>query len=259
MGADLIQFPKQDTDIAVYQSMDTGLDNFSRLVPTNLTLVQNTTRDPKGARPGQLLDELTGDIYDTIEFIPLTIRRGRVMFPPGELNLDAKPICRSSDGVVPAPDVETPQSRTCASCQHSSWDSWRTSKQKPPCAETATILGLVKETGLPRYFQVKGMGMKVLRNVTDRVQQEIVKYKNKGEILNLFDFYFTIASDRLSGPRGTYYAPRFDSLKRVVNIGQYAEQFREFVVESRRLAEQRAMERAAEQEVDNAIDTTFEV
>jgi len=232
---------------------ETGLDDVARLKPTNILLVQNTTRETKSARPGQLLDTLTEEVYDALTVVPLKVMRQRVLFPPGELDLDADPVCRSNDGVVPSQFAKAPQSRACKTCPHSQWISGK----KPPCAEKMKLLMIIKDAGLPRTFNVGGKSLTTLKNVLQRIQEAIRMQQAKGgEPLHLYDFFFEIRSEKVTG-KFSYFVARFDNVKRVATIGDFGPLFIEFVLNRKyQDAEEQAVQ--AEAKTDAAVSSVVE-
>lgn len=231
----------------------TGLEDVAPLLPTNIQLVQPVTRDPKGARPGQFLDVLTEEAFDELVVVPLKVTKQRVYFPPGS-DLDADPLCRSNDGKVPAPRVDTPQATSCASCPYSQWYGG----QRPPCNEKLQFLFIVKEgplAYLPRYFSVGGVSIIPATTVLKRIRQDIIRAARMPEPLHLalYDYYFTLKSEKAVGKKGTYYVARFDNVQRVANPAEFGPFYQDYVVQAVQHAqEQEAI--AAEQAVDAVVN-----
>jgi hypothetical protein len=201
-----------------------GIDGIT-LKPTNLNIVQNTTRNPMQARAGQLLDTLSGTGYDTMEVVPLKILKGRVLFPPSA-DLDAEPICRSNDGLVPAPNVKTPQASNCKTCQYSQWRN----DQKPPCAEKMGLLLIDRATMLPYRLQVTGKSISILKQAVEQIVRDIYlnKMKNKVE-LNLHDYYFTISTEKVTSKKGVFFVLNVQNVRRVAEPGEFGPLFEQFV------------------------------
>ncbi len=243
---------------------ETGLSEVARLKPSNILLVQPATRECGSARVGQLYDTLTTEVYDSITVVPLKVTSQRVYFPPGEIDLDAEPICRSNDGVVPSPFAQAPQSLTCSTCEHSKWVDGR----KSACAQKLKMLVATKDTGLPRFFTAGGKSITALRGVLQRINEAITvneaniragkKNADGSELrpLALFDFFLTISSEVVNG-KFKYAVARFDNLKRVANPGDFGALFTQFVLQ-RKLQEQE--ERAAfnEAETNKAVSGVVE-
>jgi hypothetical protein len=241
-----------NTEVAQYNAAaDTGMENI-RLRPTYLVLVQSSTLEKQGAKPGQILDVLTGEVFDELPFVPLKVIKNRAYYPPkAAIAKGVKPLCRSNDGLVPSPFSEVPQCSSCAKCPKSVW----VSGQRPPCAEKLKVLGIVKETGLPRIYQVNGKSITALRNALERIKQNIesIWYKDKSKPkLNLFDFYFTLTSE----PSGTNFVARFEKMLRVANPGEFGPLFEEYVINAKHHDddEGEAVESAA---VDSKVDAAI--
>jgi hypothetical protein len=264
---ELVQIGQTPTEVGFVAPIDTGLDSVGSLKITNLILVQNTTRDTMGARPGQILDQLTGEAFDDLAVVPLRISKTRVMFPP-DSDLDADPICRSSDGLVPSPYAKVPQARQCVGqdargrivplCANAKWRKDASGRSiKPPCAEKYRLLLYVVSTGLPRWFNVGGKGIAALDISIQRLKQDRIRAKTQnGLSLELYDYWFKLGADRISDKKGSYYVPRFD-VKRVQTPGEYAPVFMDFAAA---IGAQNADDEVAAQEtaVDVAVTTAIE-
>jgi hypothetical protein len=264
---ELVQIDQTSTEVGFVAPIDTGLDSVGSLKITNLILVQNTTRNPMGARPGQILDELTGEAFDDLAVVPLRISKTRVKFPDGS-DLDADPECRSSDGLVPSPFAKVPQARQCVTtdargrvvpvCPHAKWKKDASGKSiKPPCAEKYRLLLYVVSTGLPRWFNVGGKGIAALDISIQRLKQDRIRAKTQnGLSLELYDYWFKLGADRVNGAKGAFYVPRFD-VKRVQTPGEYAPVFLDFAqaVNSQNASDDAEVQDAA---VDSAVTQVVE-
>ncbi len=215
---------------------ESGLDDVAKLRPANVILVQNTTRERGSANPGQLLDKLTGEVYDSLVVVPLKVMKQRILFAPGA-DLDADPLCSSNDGIVPSPYALQPQSRKCATCPQSQWLDGK----KSACAEKLRLLVVTKDSGLPRFFTAGGKSIPTLRNVLQRIQEAIrmqdakikqaaVKGEPAQERLHLHDFFFEIRGEKVTG-KFVFYVARFDNVKRVADPGEFGPAFEEFVIQ----------------------------
>lgn len=236
----------------------TGLGTLIKIRPTNITLVQNTTQDPKGAAPGDYLDLLTGESFKSITVVPLRISRQRVYFKPGS-GFGEDPLCRSNDGVVPAPSIEHPPAKTCAACPKSKWYD----RKKPDCSEKWIMLVVLRETLLPRNIQFGGKAIGVIRQALEAIQQDIVLTARKdGVKLEFFDYTFTLTSERVTNRQGVFFLPRIEGLKKIANPGEFGPLFMEYVVNAVHNDDE-TLENIAETaeagkiQVDNVIDAEF--
>lgn len=236
---ELVNIGQTSTEVGFSEPIETGLETSGNLKITSLILVQPTTRETQGARPGQILDVLTGEAFDSISVVPLRIFNNRVMFPPGA-DLDAKPICRSSDGLVPSPYADVPQAKQCgyfdqktrrfvAVCPNAKWRKDSEGKSiKPSCAEKKRLLVYAVGIGLPRWFNIGGAGMSAWEMTRQKLLQHMLSQKNtKGITRQLYDYWFSLSSDKINGKKGAYYVPRFD-LKLVETPGEYAGIYQSF-------------------------------
>ncbi len=165
------------------------------------------------------------------------------MFTPGA-DLDAEPLCRSDNGVVPSNFAQVKQSTDCETCQYSQWID----NKKSACAEKLRLLVATKDAGLPRFFSVGGKSIPALRLVLQRIQEAIrmqdakikLAIKNREEApqrLHLHDFFFDISGEKVTG-KYVFYVARFDNVKRVANPGEFGPVFQEFVTQRKLQAQQ---------------------
>jgi hypothetical protein len=212
--------------------VDTGLDNI-KLKPTTVIMVQNTTRDPKGARGGQFVDIDTNEIFDSITMVPLRIWQTRVLFPPGS-NLDAEPMCRSNNGLEPSPFSKVKQSSRCGymlngtfkpTCPQAIWKD----DKKPPCAQKMRMIAINRASYLPFYFTIGGASIKSLNLTLANVKRDILVNERKNGIkLELFDYSLEVTSERVSNSSGVFYVAKFKP-QRVLEVNEFGPFFQEFV------------------------------
>lgn len=229
-----------------------GLEDFY-LKPAQLKLVQNTTTD-EGAVKGKLFDTLSKSNYESMQVVPLAIRMGRVLFPPGG-ELGAEPLCRSNDGVVPAPDAQAPQSPKCATCDFGpkNWANYRTTGKKPDCQEKAKMLFIDRESGLPYWITIGGKSISQLKALKAAIFREAIKLKNKGEPVGIYDFTFLMKPIMVQGRKGSYYELVFTELRRIQNVGEFGPMYETYV--KRVQAEQpEVADEAVDQEFDSATN-----
>lgn len=232
----------------------TGMDGV-RIRPTNIILVQNTTQEAGSARPGQLLDQLSQEVFDEITLVPLRVINNRVMFPPDSFGGPAgEPICRSSDGVYPSPFAKQPQAESCAVCPNSKW----VGNKKPVCSERKKLLAIIKETSLPRYIQFSGLGVKVLMSVLETIKQDqIVVFKKTGVVYPLYGYYFTLRGVKQVSTKGVFYTPKIENLRKMQDPNEFGPLFTEYVVNRQQLeAAEDEAEASANKAISDAINTT---
>lgn len=152
---------------------ETGLSDFIKMKPSRLALIQHTSTKPQGANPGQILDDESGQVYDSIPLVLLKMHTARVFFKPGApIAKGTEPLCRSWDGKVPAQDVLVRQSSTCASCPRAVWQG----KTAPPCKEKLELAVATVDDVMPHYFSVGGKSISPVRKVLDTISKAL---KNK--------------------------------------------------------------------------------
>lgn len=240
---------KLSTEIAKYEVPD-ALSSLVSLKPSLIELVPLTSQK-QGAIPGKFRDDVTLEHYDNITVVPLDISRERIMFPVyGSGN--NKPICKSYNGVVPSPFVENPPARTCAACPNSKWgkkDPVSGKSTRPRCDEGYKMTVIIKESQLPRIIKFKGTGITALRDFMERLETDRVQTNSKeGRKPNLFEYYFTISSQKVVKPGQISYIPLFTEVKRVSDPNMFGPFYEQYVLKANE-----AYETQEDTEVDTAI------
>lgn len=164
-----------------------GISSNDVLLP-RLRIVQPTSEDSEEGL-GQIRNSVTGDLYDKLIVIPLTVRHGRVYFPPGETH--SAPECRSLDGLVSA------DGQSCASCDRANWGG-EDGHEPPACAETIDFPCLL-EDGTICALSLKRSGIAEAKKLIT-----IVKFKNE-------PFFFStveISTKKADSKKGVYYVPQ---------------------------------------------------
>jgi hypothetical protein len=205
-----------------------GFEDF-KLSPAVLKLVQNTTTD-EGAVKGKLFDTLAKSNFDQMRIVPLSIKTGRVYFPPGG-DLGSEPLCRSNDGIKPSEDAQIPQSPKCETCDHGDkmWKNFKATGQKPDCQEKFRLLFINRETGLPYWMTVGGKSVRHVKDLKKAIYRDILAGRMKGELRNIFDYSFEIKPVSVQGRKGTYYELSFVNLEKIQNIGEFGPLYEAFV------------------------------
>jgi hypothetical protein len=248
--SDLVKIqPAGSTALAVAGE---GLEDFY-LKPAQMKLVQNTTTD-EGAVKGKLFDTLSKTNYESMQVVPLAIRMGRVLFPPGG-ELGAEPLCRSDDGVVPSPTAQAPQSPKCATCDFGpkNWANYRSTGKKPDCQEKARMLFIDRETGLPYWITISGKSISQLKALKAAIFREVLKLKMQGEVRSIYDFTFKMQPISVQGRKGNYYELTFVELRKIQNPGEFGAMYEMFVKRAQEATPETADE-AVDQEFDSATN-----
>lgn len=171
---DIVNISTPGEVATVMPVFDTGLSDVIQVKPSRLTLVQHTTENPRGAKPGQILDEDSGAIYDSVTGTIIKSRKSRVFFPPGsKITKGAEPLCRSNNAIYPAENVKQRQSTHCNTCPKGAWGDG-----PPPCKlKLEFIFGNVAD-GLPYYLSVGGIGVAPVSKALGKINLNVgKKYK----------------------------------------------------------------------------------
>lgn len=231
--------------------ISTGLEEF-KLKPGPIDLVQRTSVE---GTPGKFRDPLTGNEFSYLTIVPLRVRPGRVLFPPG-FDRKSEPICKSDDGVTPSRFVEFPQNSSCKTCPQSQWVGGK----KPPCSETASMLVIIKPTtdeedpnysisSLPKILNFRGTSMSSYKDFMTAIRQDQVRLQSQGEFVNLYDYTARVTPQEVRGGSGIFYIWKFTETRRVKETNQFGPFFQQYVTDYRQ------QEQFVEQEakVDNAV------
>ncbi len=227
--------------------------------PTYVELLQRTTTR-KDVHPGKLYDVLTQTEFESIEVVPLAIKRGRVLFPE-DGTLGSKPLCRSDDGIEPSPFAQFPQNSTCKGCPKGSWDNYdrKTGKGKPACKEAWSLLAVMRENGLPRKIKISGMSIKPIKNLLEQLKQDVVMSRAKGEVRNFFDYKFVIGVQTIEGSKGTYFVLKFTDVKRIAQPGEFGPMFETYVLSAKARQAEAEEARVSAEAVEEAVADVVEV
>lgn len=253
--SDLVQL--QPAGSAAMVVAGEGFEGFS-LKPAVLKLVQNTTTD-EGAVKGQLFDTLSRSNFPSMQVVPLSIRVGRVMFPP-DGDLGAEPICRSNDGIVPSPDAQVPQSDKCATCDHGPkmWKDFRATGKKPDCQEKFRMLFVARDSGLPYYITIGGKSISHLKKLKDAIFRDVLASRMKGEQRNLYDYTFEMKPVATQGRRGNYYELAFINLSKIKEPGEFGQLYEMFVKRAKAEEASPADEAVDAEFVEDSTEETYQ-
>lgn len=204
-----------------------GMERFTakELSVADLKIGQGTSRD-EGVTAGKFYNKLDPkEQWESLILVALTYGHGRVLFPKteeGKPDYDAAIPCRSDDGLVPAPSIEKPIAQKCVTdirgeelCPMAKWGKDR---KKPMCAETATLVVIVAETGVPFRFSVKGADVATMRKFLSNVAHKAL---GSTAPVSLFDFTFRLGTIKEKNDQGTWFAPTFTSLTAVEKPGAF--------------------------------------
>lgn len=260
MSTDLVLVPPQPNAVGFPTPEEdfTGLGDV-RSKPGNIVLIQPTTRESYGGRPGQFIDTFDNSIHDAIDVVGLRHSVGRVYFPEGG-DLNAEPLCRSNDGKVPSPFIMHPMASKCgdwangrfvATCPKAMWIGGKPSA----CRDTRRLVVAMKETGMPAFLNVRSTSIKPYEMALNSIKKDIaLNFQKNGLKLFLYDYTFTIKSQKAPpNSKGVFYILSFESIKRVPEPGQYFSLYNQTVVQYKSLLEEEQQSAVAEIAADNAV------
>jgi hypothetical protein len=200
---------------------------------TEVRLVQpGSVKDHKELAPhtGKFLFVDLGESRETLNLIPMGIRKqGRDMYPPFGPG-DRKKICWSHDGVLPARRVEIPQCNQCGvvkypadflnfqqaiitpSCPKSEWHA----KEAPECSDYIIAAFFELEFQIPIQITFKGTGMSTWNAFKKSYQKTVNIAKIRRHRLSDYVLKATTINE------GTYFKMDFNFTEdKDLNPGQY--------------------------------------
>lgn len=178
-----------------------------QLLPGTLVINQANTQD-ENAIKGQFRVTNTGDQFKELTVaLLMTPEQARSYYigEPGQLNRTADNLmCFSRDMVRPDNKAKAPQSPTCATCPHGSWDDYRLFKEKnpnqpvpknliPKCDPYYYVVFVDTEFQMPMQMYIRGSNRKPFEQAMQNLARAFAKYKaaTKSEP-NIYDFSFKL-------------------------------------------------------------------
>lgn len=166
----------------------------------SLRLVQATTQDAGDARPGQIIDTMTGEAFDEVEILPVTFFKSRALF--GGNAIGDPPTCSSPnalDGYGEFGDTLTAKGPLgggdCRTCPQSSWRTGgkcqlRFNYLGLMIGDDASMLGI----DLPRGIMLHGTSAKVASRLNSMLIAQKFLWSNT----------MVLSSVQEKNDRGTY-------------------------------------------------------
>lgn len=239
---------------------NTGLEHYKvKVNPLVLVQTNHISKWPD-AKPGHYRDTLANKEFEKpIKLVPLSYSPQRLYFPTTELG--GKPLCKSVNGVKPLTKAEgkvlrlelEPQSNLCDTCAWGGKKRWNEYfnpkspkfRKAPECKERPQLVFLDVETELPYVISFSTKSIKYVKNFIDAVTRELQSKQNFNKLLPC-DFVTEMYSAQEVDKKGAYHIAQFSSPKKIDTIGQYYQQFQDYVVNPN--AE------VIEKNVDEAVD-----
>lgn len=153
----------------------------------SLKLIQATTQETGGGHAGQILDTMSGEVYDSVEIVPVSMFKSRAFFSG---NIGDPPSCSSPnalDGYGDEADqlkqggiVGPSGGGSCQACPHSKWQTGGR------CQLRYNYLGLVigDDIGndLPRGIMLHGTSAKVANRLNSLLISQKFPWSNVVEL-----------------------------------------------------------------------------
>jgi len=185
-----------------------GLEVFDTgdLILPRLRIVQPTSKE---GTVGWFKNNLTNEEKDKINAVVLAASKGRVCW--GE-NLDEDPICRSSDGIHPSENVESPVNEICGTkengkrfepvCPNAMWGEKK--DERPICNEVINLLCIGKDDMVPFFISLHGTQLKPVR-----AYLSAVGLRRR----SLYEYQATLKLKETTNGKGKYFVIQFEELK----------------------------------------------
>lgn len=193
---------------------DDGTSDIAPSFPM-IQIVQATSKvaDDAGKHGGEFWHTDRGEYENFVEVVALLRKETRALFSKGE----DQPLCRSFDGIAPAPrqklwqrqefadktgaivPVPHAEPATCASCHFSQWID----DEPPPCGKADELLVYRKDDGTFARMRFSGTGIKPLR--------QFIAKKCAPKRIPLCAYTLTISTVRHSANGNTWYEPVIDA------------------------------------------------
>lgn len=189
---------------------DEGMNDSLLLIP-RIRIVQPTSKE---GNPGFFRHSLSGEEYPSIPIVVVRAEEGRVMWNE-DVEVD-EVRCRSLDGRVPDPRLESPMSPACtepllhSKTQHKTvceYAIWR-DKIRPPCDQLIHFLCVDLERGQGFWISFSGMALKPARQYWSTL-------RNYKKPLWTFATELTLSEERNN--KGRFYVPHFYPPRRITN------------------------------------------
>ena len=166
------------------------------LVP-RYAVVQPTSKE---GTPGTFRSNLDGSERNELNVAPLRVQRGRVLWP-AEIGTD--PICRSTNGLDPSPQIERPVSDACCvivgrrlqpACPKAVWPR----HGRPECRDTFLLVALDLATETPFVMGFHGSAIRTIKIIRTLAWQRRVA---------LHDMECLLKLRRETSAKGNYFLP----------------------------------------------------
>jgi hypothetical protein len=165
-----------------------------------LRLIQPTSRDLPG-RAGQIYNTLTHEVHDNLLVCFVKDGFDRKKWPEGEFH-SAKPLCKSSNGRTPDPDVLTPFAPECRLCPYQLEKYFQGRKlvlqgRPRPCKRSNTIEVVAQQTQGLHVLDCGGKSETPSIHAWVALRAEIARYKKAGVEAYPPEFVFRVSSTRV--------------------------------------------------------------
>ena len=175
-----------------------------------LKIVQLTCKDAN-CTYGTYRDSLSGAEFESVTFAMLRMDKNRVLWPPA--GQGDKPICKSTNGMVPDADFPNPPSRVCAKKAHKKARpmavcpraQWGGNGEAPDCHLVYSLLGIDVNEGTPFMISFAGTAISPVKKMLSFLAMRTQRFQ-----VPPFAFTMRMSTFKDKNDKGTFYVPTFD-------------------------------------------------
>jgi hypothetical protein len=241
--------------------------NQSTLKPETIFMVQpSTTGLPKGVVPGTFYDKSSGDTWETMTVVPISLHLVRDKYPTRAYRAADKPTCVSKNGLVPITNSKflVPEAPNCQVCEFSKWNNDLPKgdpNAKPWCKEAWLLTFIDFETKLPFRIKLGGTSAKVGKQLDAAINRKAIMANARAKAVNpkapgvnLFDFAVEMTAERAQGV--TTYTISFPRIQQMTpeKAAEFGPLYVQLITYRQRAAEERAAQAKNDEAVNSAAD-----
>jgi hypothetical protein len=250
--------------------------NQSTLKPETIFMVQpSTTGLPKGVVPGTFFDKSSGDTWETMTVVPISLHRVRDKYPTRAYRAADKPTCCSKNGLVPIIGSKflVPEAPNCGYeangrfipvCDFAKWNNDLPKgdpNAKPWCKEAWLLTFIDFETKLPFRIKLGGTSVRVGSNLNDAINRKAIMANARAKAVNpkapgvnLFNFAVEMTAERAQGV--TTYTISFPRIQQMTpeKAAEFGPLYVQLITYRQRAAEERAAQAKNDEAVNSAAD-----
>ena len=167
--------------------------------------VSSQNRPIENTSPGQIVNTLTGAIYDAVDFVPMVFLISTRAKWPLDFNADNIPLCVSDDGEYPVQDmnrVSDPMTGPCAMCPDAQFGP---NGEAPRCKKQRNFLVSILPDHEPAIITLSSTGIAPAKHLTALAKMTGIRKA------------VTMATKLVSNDKGNWWLPVFVQGRKLAN------------------------------------------